>query len=225
MKSMWEKKKLQNLAKNLGLEITKAKIRASKTLQAASSTNEVKKLSSFDVEYNCLQDGKNKGVTYDLEELRQIYDGSEHLVAVTINLPRVKSFRMMNSREQENFLKRIFSDAIKECSFPCNMNHFSIVETCKDGNLHLHGIFRHNMGHLENHVILSHQGVVQDYVKSIYKLFKRNIKNFKYSDKYVRCSSPMCVTQYIDNFDEFVRWYKYMMKDQGNVKIFNSDHI
>lgn len=155
------------------------------------------------------------GVT-SLEELRQIYESGQHFTAVTINLPRVKSFTMMTSTEQKTFLKRIFADAIKKCNLPYIANYTCTFEPCKDGNIHLHGMFYHKMQSLESNINIIIPGLVTDVVKSIHLMFNRSLKAMKYSDKYLRCSSPICVTQYLNSHDEFIRWMKYIYKQYNH---------
>lgn len=156
----------------------------------------------------------NDGVTYTLEELRQIYECHTYFAGITINLPRVKSFTLMNSREQSSFLKRVFADAVQTCKFPCIFKYIATIEPCKDGNMHLHGMIYHEVSKDGTVQCLIPTGIVMDLCKAVYAVFKRNLKEsqIKFSYKFCRASTPMTVVQYLKDYDEYERWFKYMYK-------------
>lgn len=156
----------------------------------------------------------DKGIPASLEEVCRIYNETQdslHYVGLTLNLPRNKKFKLMDSREQTIFLTKIIRESLNQMSKHGIARYKITFEFCKDGVVHAHALIRFDVAN-------SPVGIVQDLPKRIF----RNISKYMalqaqpgvYHADYCRYTSPSTVTQLLRTDLELYRWIEYIYKNQ-----------
>lgn len=137
--------------------------------------------------------------------------GSDGILEVTLNYPRVPGFIKLNSTEQKNLYNVIFKRLVHgiwpgDCTGDRYRREF---EFCKSGHVHLHGWI---LCPKEKFYII---GIVADTAKRYLNMLpKRYDKYIDYNmcSEFNRYRSPMICIQYSFTTERIAVWNKYMSK-------------
>lgn len=153
---------------------------------------------------------------YDMTFLKDFYD-RWYVIGFTINLPRVKIFNKASTAEAERIYKELLHDALKKLEKNFLIRYIVKYELCKDSKTHCHGIFYFSKEISKISIAgLLHDinNVIQQTANKALKRYNVNNQKINYSDEYKRIWSPMTTLQFMKEEKEYIRWIKYIYKQQ-----------
>jgi len=165
---------------------------------------------------SALEEQQKTKCPYDMSFLKDFYN-KYFVIGYTINLPRVKIFNKASTADAQRIYRELIHDALKKLEKNFLIRYIVKYELCKDSKTHSHGIFYFSKEISKISIAgLLHDinNVIQQTANKALKRYNVNNAKINYSDEYKRIHSPMVTLQFMKDDKEFVRWIKYIYKQQ-----------